>query len=71
MSECDSDCLSHRLVYCLTLCDYSYTYGKPVPGLVSVQVCRKFSHSASHCYGEEGEAVCEEFTRQVSYKIKM
>uniref|UniRef100_A0A8C9GDT2 Alpha-2-macroglobulin n=1 Tax=Pavo cristatus TaxID=9049 RepID=A0A8C9GDT2_PAVCR len=30
-----------------------YTYGKPVPGLVSVQVCRKFSHSASHCYRTE------------------
>ncbi|XP_030321129.1 alpha-2-macroglobulin-like [Calypte anna] len=41
-----------------------YTYGKPVPGLVSVQVCRKFSHSASSCYGKEAEAVCEEFTRQ-------
>ncbi|OXB53663.1 hypothetical protein ASZ78_013716 [Callipepla squamata] len=41
-----------------------YTYGKPVPGLVNVQVCRKFSHSASHCYRKEGEAVCEEFTRQ-------
>ncbi|NXJ07651.1 A2MG protein, partial [Odontophorus gujanensis] len=36
-----------------------YTYGKPVPGWVNVQVCRKFSHSASHCYGKEGEAVCE------------
>uniref|UniRef100_A0A8C3LYP3 Alpha-2-macroglobulin n=1 Tax=Chrysolophus pictus TaxID=9089 RepID=A0A8C3LYP3_CHRPC len=43
-----------------------YTYGKPVPGLVSVQVCRKFSHSASHCYRKEGEAVCEEFTRKVN-----
>uniref|UniRef100_A0A8C0FUP2 Alpha-2-macroglobulin n=1 Tax=Bubo bubo TaxID=30461 RepID=A0A8C0FUP2_BUBBB len=41
-----------------------YTYGKPVPGLVHVQVCRKFSHSASNCYGKEAEAVCEEFTRQ-------
>ncbi|XP_061863685.1 alpha-2-macroglobulin-like isoform X1 [Colius striatus] len=41
-----------------------YTYGKPVPGLVNVQVCRKFSHSASNCYGKEAEAVCEEFTRQ-------
>ncbi|NXJ98397.1 A2MG protein, partial [Corythaixoides concolor] len=36
-----------------------YTYGKPVPGLVNVQVCRKFSHSASNCYGKEAEAVCE------------
>uniref|UniRef100_A0A8C8E7Z7 Alpha-2-macroglobulin n=1 Tax=Otus sunia TaxID=257818 RepID=A0A8C8E7Z7_9STRI len=43
-----------------------YTYGKPVPGLVHVQVCRKFSHSASNCYGKEAEAVCEEFTRQVN-----
>ncbi|XP_027760744.1 alpha-2-macroglobulin-like isoform X2 [Empidonax traillii] len=41
-----------------------YTYGKPVPGLVNVQVCRKFSHSASSCYGKEAESVCEEFTRQ-------
>ncbi|KFR00861.1 Alpha-2-macroglobulin, partial [Opisthocomus hoazin] len=41
-----------------------YTYGKPVPGLVNVQVCRNFSHSASNCYGKEAEAVCEEFTRQ-------
>ncbi|KFP83022.1 Alpha-2-macroglobulin, partial [Acanthisitta chloris] len=43
-----------------------YTYGKPVPGLVKVQVCRKFSHSASSCYGKEAEAVCEEFTRQAN-----
>ncbi|XP_063999535.1 alpha-2-macroglobulin-like isoform X3 [Pogoniulus pusillus] len=41
-----------------------YSYGKPVPGLVNVQVCRKFSHSASNCYGKEAEAVCEEFTKQ-------
>ncbi|NXM97808.1 A2MG protein, partial [Sylvia borin] len=36
-----------------------YTYGKPVPGLVNVQVCRKFSQSASSCYGKEAESVCE------------
>uniref|UniRef100_A0A8B9I8V2 Alpha-2-macroglobulin n=1 Tax=Anser brachyrhynchus TaxID=132585 RepID=A0A8B9I8V2_9AVES len=41
-----------------------YTYGKPVPGLVNVQVCRKFSHSGSHCYGKDSEAVCEEFVRR-------
>ncbi|XP_064265890.1 alpha-2-macroglobulin-like isoform X1 [Passer domesticus] len=41
-----------------------YTYGKPVPGLVNVQVCRKFSQSASSCYGKETESVCEEFTRR-------
>uniref|UniRef100_A0A8C3Y0H0 Alpha-2-macroglobulin n=1 Tax=Catharus ustulatus TaxID=91951 RepID=A0A8C3Y0H0_CATUS len=41
-----------------------YTYGKPVPGSVKVQVCRKFSQSASSCYGKEAESVCEEFTRR-------
>ncbi|KAI6079820.1 Alpha-2-macroglobulin-like protein [Aix galericulata] len=41
-----------------------YTYGKPVPGLVNVQVCRKFSNSGSHCYGKDSEAVCEEFVRR-------
>uniref|UniRef100_A0A8C3TXJ6 Alpha-2-macroglobulin n=1 Tax=Catharus ustulatus TaxID=91951 RepID=A0A8C3TXJ6_CATUS len=43
-----------------------YTYGKPVPGSVKVQVCRKFSQSASSCYGKEAESVCEEFTRRVN-----
>ncbi|KAM6291914.1 alpha-2-macroglobulin-like [Porphyrio hochstetteri] len=47
----------------VTVCGL-YTYGKPVPGLVNVQVCRKFSRSASNCYGKEAEAVCEEFTGQ-------
>ncbi|NXV71442.1 A2MG protein, partial [Atlantisia rogersi] len=42
----------------VTVCGL-YTYGKPVPGLVNVQVCRKFSRSASNCYGKEAEAVCE------------
>nr|XP_032641607.1 LOW QUALITY PROTEIN: alpha-2-macroglobulin-like [Chelonoidis abingdonii] len=41
-----------------------YTYGTPVPGLVNVHVCRRFSQSRSRCYGREAEAVCEEFTRQ-------
>ncbi|NXR77611.1 A2MG protein, partial [Pycnonotus jocosus] len=36
-----------------------YTYGKPVPGLANVRVCRKFSQSASSCYGKEAESVCE------------
>ncbi|XP_026577188.1 alpha-2-macroglobulin-like [Pseudonaja textilis] len=39
-----------------------YTYGKPVPGLVRIRVCRKFSHFRSSCYGEESKAVCEEFS---------
>ncbi|NXT03582.1 A2MG protein, partial [Jacana jacana] len=36
-----------------------YTFGKPVPGLVSFRVCRKFENAAITCYGEEGRAVCE------------
>uniref|UniRef100_A0A452GNL3 Alpha-2-macroglobulin bait region domain-containing protein n=1 Tax=Gopherus agassizii TaxID=38772 RepID=A0A452GNL3_9SAUR len=45
-----------------------YTYGTPVPGLVNVRVCRRFSQSRSRCYGKEAEAVCEEFTRQVNVR---
>ncbi|EMP39673.1 Alpha-2-macroglobulin [Chelonia mydas] len=45
-----------------------YTYGTPVPGLVNVRVCRRFSQSRSHCYGREAEAVCEEFTRQADVR---
>ncbi|NXN31804.1 A2MG protein, partial [Nycticryphes semicollaris] len=36
-----------------------YTFGKPVPGLVSFRVCRKFEHASTTCYGEEGRAVCD------------
>lgn len=43
-----------------------YTFGKPVPGLVSFRVCRKYEHAAMSCYGEEARAVCEEFSGQVS-----
>ncbi|XP_030393678.1 alpha-2-macroglobulin-like isoform X1 [Gopherus evgoodei] len=45
-----------------------YTYGTPVPGLVNVRVCRRFSQSRSRCYGKEAEAVCEEFTRQADVR---
>ncbi|XP_043377898.1 alpha-2-macroglobulin isoform X1 [Chelonia mydas] len=45
-----------------------YTYGTPVPGLVNVRVCRRFSQSRSRCYGREAEAVCEEFTRQADVR---
>lgn len=43
-----------------------YTFGKPVPGLVSFRVCRRYEHAATSCYGEEARAVCEEFSGQVS-----
>ncbi|NWI53675.1 A2MG protein, partial [Calyptomena viridis] len=36
-----------------------YTFGKPVPGLVSFRVCRKFERAGTACYGEEAKAVCE------------
>ncbi|XP_067387171.1 alpha-2-macroglobulin-like, partial [Emydura macquarii macquarii] len=45
-----------------------YTYGTPVPGLVNVRVCRRFSQARSHCYGKESEAVCEEFTGQADVR---
>ncbi|XP_054040674.1 alpha-2-macroglobulin [Rissa tridactyla] len=47
----------------VTVCGL-YTFGKPVPGLVSFRVCRKFEHAATNCYGEEAKAVCDEFSGQ-------
>ncbi|XP_069719677.1 alpha-2-macroglobulin-like isoform X2 [Phaenicophaeus curvirostris] len=47
----------------VTVCGL-YTFGKPVPGLVSFRVCRKFKHAATTCYGEEAKAVCDEFSGQ-------
>ncbi|NXK41924.1 A2MG protein, partial [Piprites chloris] len=45
----------------VTVCGL-YTFGKPVPGLVSFRVCRKFEDTGRTCYGEEDKAVCEEFS---------
>ncbi|NXP58496.1 A2MG protein, partial [Chloropsis cyanopogon] len=42
----------------VTVCGL-YTFGKPVPGLVSFRVCRKYEHSSTSCYGEESREVCE------------
>ncbi|NXD86604.1 A2MG protein, partial [Halcyon senegalensis] len=47
----------------VTVCGL-YTFGKPVPGLVSFRVCRKFEHRSTTCYGEEAKAVCDEFSGQ-------
>ncbi|XP_029140904.1 pregnancy zone protein, partial [Protobothrops mucrosquamatus] len=41
-----------------------YIFGKPVPGLVNMTVCRRFSYFGSTCYGEESKAICEEFSGQ-------
>ncbi|KAF3816366.1 hypothetical protein GH733_014539 [Mirounga leonina] len=43
------------------LCD-TYTYGKPVPGLATVSMCRKLFHP-TYCQKPE---FCEKFTQQVN-----
>ncbi|XP_054858325.1 alpha-2-macroglobulin-like [Eublepharis macularius] len=40
----------------------TYTYGKPVPGLMKVGVCRKYAESRSYCNVRMSEAICEEFS---------
>ncbi|NWZ62512.1 A2MG protein, partial [Acrocephalus arundinaceus] len=42
----------------VTVCGL-YTFGKPVPGLVSFRVCRRYEHAATSCYGEEARAICD------------
>ncbi|KAM8912654.1 alpha-2-macroglobulin-like isoform 1-T1 [Lycaon pictus] len=42
-----------------------YTYGKPVPGHITMRVCRKYSNP-SNCYSGESQAVCEKFSHQLN-----
>lgn len=42
-----------------------YTYGKPVPGHVTMSICREYN-DASDCYGEESNAICENFSQQLN-----
>ncbi|XP_077026087.1 alpha-2-macroglobulin-like [Tamandua tetradactyla] len=42
-----------------------YTYGKPVPGHVTVRICRKYSNP-SNCFDEESQALCEKFSQQLN-----
>uniref|UniRef100_A0A8D1TK72 Pregnancy zone protein n=1 Tax=Sus scrofa TaxID=9823 RepID=A0A8D1TK72_PIG len=42
-----------------------YTYGKPVRGLVTINICRKYSRYSSTCHGEYSQNICEEFSQQV------
>ncbi|XP_019481708.1 PREDICTED: alpha-2-macroglobulin [Hipposideros armiger] len=42
-----------------------YTYGKPVPGRVTMSVCRKYNNP-SHCFGGESQAICENFSQQLN-----
>nr|XP_056704332.1 alpha-2-macroglobulin-like [Euleptes europaea] len=42
-----------------------YTYGKPVPGLVKIQVCRNYEEGRSYCSMRgRTEGVCEEFSAE-------
>ncbi|XP_077026108.1 pregnancy zone protein-like [Tamandua tetradactyla] len=41
-----------------------YTYGKPVSGLVTMNVCRKYSRSRSTCQSTFSREICEEFSQQ-------
>ncbi|XP_028610189.1 pregnancy zone protein-like [Grammomys surdaster] len=51
----------------VTVCG-SYTYGKPVPGLVTMNVCRKYSQFYSNCHGQNSKSICEEFSKQADDK---
>ncbi|XP_004281205.1 alpha-2-macroglobulin isoform X1 [Orcinus orca] len=42
-----------------------YTYGKPVPGRATINMCRKYSNP-SNCFGGESHAVCEKFSQQLN-----
>ncbi|XP_069506628.1 alpha-2-macroglobulin-like [Ambystoma mexicanum] len=42
-----------------------YTYGKPMPGVLKIRVCRPYRQRYSSCYGKESEAVCEVYSREV------
>uniref|UniRef100_A0A8C4M689 Alpha-2-macroglobulin n=1 Tax=Equus asinus asinus TaxID=83772 RepID=A0A8C4M689_EQUAS len=41
-----------------------YTYGKPVSGLVTINICRKYSRYYSTCHGKHSQSICEEFSQQ-------
>ncbi|XP_059112905.1 pregnancy zone protein-like [Peromyscus eremicus] len=45
-----------------------YTYGKPVPGLVTISVCRMYSRYRSNCHGQNSQSICEEFSKQADDK---
>nr|XP_010944683.1 alpha-2-macroglobulin-like isoform X2 [Camelus bactrianus] len=44
-----------------------YTYGKPVPGHVTISMCRKYSNP-SDCFDGESRAICETFSQQLNNK---
>lgn len=42
-----------------------YTYGKPVPGHVTISICRKYNNPST-CFGGESQAICETFSQQLN-----
>uniref|UniRef100_A0A5F9D2M1 Alpha-2-macroglobulin n=1 Tax=Oryctolagus cuniculus TaxID=9986 RepID=A0A5F9D2M1_RABIT len=50
--------------FVVTACG-SYTYGKPVPGLVTINICRKYLQYGSMCHNKYPQSICEEFSQQV------
>uniref|UniRef100_A0A8C9E297 Pregnancy zone protein n=1 Tax=Phocoena sinus TaxID=42100 RepID=A0A8C9E297_PHOSS len=53
-----------KIIFCMTLYCYRYTYGKPVRGLVTINVCRRYSRYSSTCHGKHSQSICEEFSQQ-------
>ncbi|XP_011364237.1 pregnancy zone protein-like [Pteropus vampyrus] len=45
-----------------------YTYGKPVSGLVTINVCRKYAQHHFACHGRHSQNICEEFSQQADSK---
>ncbi|XP_075409473.1 pregnancy zone protein-like [Tenrec ecaudatus] len=45
-----------------------YTYGKPVPGLVTINVCRRDSQYLSPCRNTQPRVICDEFSQQADGK---
>ncbi|XP_005570122.3 pregnancy zone protein-like isoform X1 [Macaca fascicularis] len=41
-----------------------YTYGEPVPGMVTLSVCRKHSLFCFGCHNTHSRSICEEFSQQ-------
>ncbi|XP_029415660.1 pregnancy zone protein-like isoform X2 [Nannospalax galili] len=46
----------------------SYTYGKPVPGLVTINVCRNYLQYPFTCHSQYLQKICEEFSQQADNK---
>uniref|UniRef100_A0A5F9DRJ7 Alpha-2-macroglobulin n=1 Tax=Oryctolagus cuniculus TaxID=9986 RepID=A0A5F9DRJ7_RABIT len=53
--------------FVVTACG-SYTYGKPVPGLVTINICRKYLQYGSMCHNKYPQSICEEFSQQADNK---